>query len=69
MYDKGIEKRIIIGESSRRKLNFDESPPLIIDNYQSNSQTNFNITSEPIGFHQTTSMDNIVVVAGKVLFY
>jgi len=67
MYDKGIEKTIL-SESSKRKLNFDESPPLIIDNYQSNSQTNYNITSEPIGFHQTASMDNIVVIAGKVLF-
>ncbi|XP_060845051.1 homeobox-like protein HDP1 [Rhopalosiphum padi] len=58
----GIEKTSL-GESSKRKLNFDESPPLIIHNYQSNnSQTNFNIMSEPIEF-QSASVDNNIVVA------
>ncbi|CAI6373696.1 unnamed protein product [Macrosiphum euphorbiae] len=63
-YDKGIEK-ISLGESSKRKLNFDESPPLINKYQSNNSQTNFNITSELIEF-QSASIDNIVVVADKV---
>lgn len=63
-YDKGIEK-ISLGESSKRKLNFDESPPLINKYQSNNSQTNFNITSELIEF-QSASIDNIVVVAGKI---
>jgi len=63
-YDKGI-KKISLGESSKRKLNFDESPPLINKYQSNNSQTNFNITSEPIEF-QSASIDNLVVVAGKI---
>ncbi|XP_029345719.1 uncharacterized protein LOC107883889 [Acyrthosiphon pisum] len=63
-YDKRI-KKTSLGESSKRKLNFDESPPLdIINKFQSNSQTNFNITSDPIEF-QSVSEDSIVVVAGN----
>lgn len=65
-YDKKIEKTIL-GESSKRKLNFDESPPLI-NQYQSNSQANFNITPEPIELQSASIENMVIVVAGKVLF-